>query len=1078
MWDGYPVAVGHALVIPRRHFASWFSATSAEHSSLLTGIEVARRQIQNLYSPDGFNIGINEGEASGQTIDHLHVHVIPRYRGDVRDPRGGVRHVIPGMGNYTIGRKDAEEAVEPYFERTPKSSILGNDTSPLLAALVDDLAESSRFDLAVAFITESGLRQIEPHLIDFLSRGGRMRLLTGDYLDVTEPRALQRLLDWVQEYSPNVDARVFQADSHTGFHPKAYLLHRDYSGAVAYVGSSNLTRHALKGGVEWNQRLEGGLDRAPIADIYQEFERLFKHRNTTALTVAWITAYAKRRQSSAAKVSAGGVDSDSEQDAEVFTPHEIQSEALKALRESRLSGNEAGLVVMATGLGKTWLAAFDSVNFERVLFVAHREEILNQALDTFRRIRPDSRLGLYGGGKHDKNADVLFASIQTLGRKNHLEQFDAARFDYIVIDEFHHAAASTYRRLIDYFEPDFLLGLTATPERTDGGDLLALCAENLVFRCDLFAGIEQGLLSPFAYFGVPDEVDFANIPWRSGRFEPEALEFAVATEKRAQNAFDQWRKRAQSRTLAFCVSKRHADLMAGFFRARGVKSVAVHSGPGTAPRTRSLEELERGELQVVFAVDMFNEGVDVPAIDTVMMLRPTESKILWLQQFGRGLRRAENKERLVVVDYIGNHRTFLQVPALLLPCAGSRVGEVSRALAALEGGELTLPAGCSIQYELQALEILKQLARPTALGDQIVHWYRSFRELHDRRPTASEAYHVGYDPKGLRSSFGSWFSFVDAEGDLSPDEQHAYRAYREFIDSLEITPMTKSFKMITLLAMIGNRSFPGAIDITTLAAEIKKIVGRNKILHTEYAEPLGDTAQLQRVLESNPIDAWVGGRGTAGKKYFSYENGSFESFPVEAQFANALRNLAREQCDYRLASYLIRLQNRRPQQAVDSEALISASPDQADLWHEYLREDIPLLWNFRFNPGSWNQGFVQENGHIFLLVSLDKQGLREEHQYEDEFLSIDVFQWVSQNRTKQQSRAGKAIANHQSNGTAVHLFVRGKRKTPTGSGAPFIYCGEVIFLEWQGEEPIVVRWRLKHALPKSLQDRFAVPRSG
>ncbi len=263
----------------------------------------------------------------------------------------------------------------------------------------------------------------------------------------------------------------------------------------------------------------------------------------------------------------------------------MQAEALQALKETREAGNRAGLVVMATGLGKTWLAAFDSRQFERVLFVAHREEILHQALRTFRRIRPNAELGLYMGGERDRSAEVLFASVQTLSRDNHLRHFPPNQFDYVVIDEFHHAAAATYRRLIDHFDPAFLLGLTATPERTDGGDLLALCGENLVYRCDLLDGIRRELLSPFQYFGVPDEVDFSNIPWRSGRFDPEQLERAVATDRRAQNAFEQWSKRHQSRTLAFCVSQRHADFMAEFFQQRGVRSVAIHSGPTSAPRT-------------------------------------------------------------------------------------------------------------------------------------------------------------------------------------------------------------------------------------------------------------------------------------------------------------------------------------------------------------------------------------------------------------------------------------------------------------------------------------------------------------
>ena len=231
-----------------------------------------------------------------------------------------------------------------------------------------------------------------------------------------------------------------------------------------------------------------------------------------------------------------GVDMEAEKPAQPPDPHGIQKEALEALEKSRAAGDRAGLVVLATGLGKTWLSAFDSEKFKRVLFVAHREEILRQARATFRSIRPEASLGLYTGTEKLPDADVLFASIQTLGRARHLERFAEDAFEYIIVDEFHHAAAATYRRLIDHFEPEFLLGLTATPERTDGADLLALCGENLVYRCDLIDGVNQELLSPFRYFGSPDDVDFANIPWRSGRFDPEALENAVTTEARAENA--------------------------------------------------------------------------------------------------------------------------------------------------------------------------------------------------------------------------------------------------------------------------------------------------------------------------------------------------------------------------------------------------------------------------------------------------------------------------------------------------------------------------------------------------------------
>jgi len=542
LWDGFPVSPGHALVIPRRHVVTWFDATAQEQESLLKGIEIAKREIEKQYQPDGFNIGINVGAAAGQTVSHLHVHLIPRYTGDVEDPRGGVRYVIPEKGNY-LGVRDTP-ATYQVNTTPPILGVLTGVDVPMLDELCEDLAHAERVDLAVAFILESGLTKIEPYLLDVLDGGGRIRVLTGDYMDVTEPRALLRLLDLQaaiehpddpDQRAGSIDCRVFQTDASLGFHPKGYLIGRRGGEHIAYVGSSNLTRAALERGVEWNYRLTKQGEPQAVATIEAEFEKLFQHSYTVPLTAEWIEAYKGRRRIATRLPDRPEVDPETEKPAPPPEPHGIQVEALVALEKTRTAGNRAGLVVLATGLGKTWLSAFDSANFGRVLFVAHREEILRQARATFRRIRPDACLGLYAGTEKQVDADVLFASVQTLGRARHLERFTEDAFEYIIIDEFHHAAAATYRRLIDYFEPKFQLGLTATPDRTDGADLLALCGENLVYRCDLIDGVNQELLSPFKYFGIPDEVDFTNIPWRSGRFDPEALENAVSTEKRAQN---------------------------------------------------------------------------------------------------------------------------------------------------------------------------------------------------------------------------------------------------------------------------------------------------------------------------------------------------------------------------------------------------------------------------------------------------------------------------------------------------------------------------------------------------------------
>ncbi len=319
-------------------------------------------------------------------------------------------------------------------------------------------------------------------------------------------------------------------------------------------------------------------------------------------------------------------------------------------------------------------------------------------------------------------------------------------FDYVVIDEFHHAAAPTYRRLLQHLRPRFLLGLTATPERTDQSDILSLCDDNLVYSRHLFDGIELGLLCPFHYFGIYDEtVDYREIPWRNGRFDPQALSNKLATQGRARHALRHWREQGRQRTLAFCVSRKHADFMAERFRREGIRAEAVYRG-STLERSAALEQLEQGSLQVIFSVDLFNEGVDLPAIDTVMMLRPTESKVLFLQQLGRGLRLHPDKERLVVLDFIGNHQGFLNKPQALFE-VGSSYRQLAEFGRRARDGELALPPGCFANYDLAIIEFLIRLQGKGPATD-----YQALRDSLSRRPTLAEFYRSGSSLAGPSAS--------------------------------------------------------------------------------------------------------------------------------------------------------------------------------------------------------------------------------------------------------------------------------------------------------------------------------------
>jgi superfamily II DNA or RNA helicase/diadenosine tetraphosphate (Ap4A) HIT family hydrolase len=887
IWDGFPVNPGHLLIIPRRHTPAWVNLSPSEKAATWSAIEQAQAAISERFHPDGFNVGFNESSAAGQTVFHFHLHIIPRYEGDVADPRGGVRHVIPNKANYLVA---GESLPGPAIYQR----LVTGGADPLLPHLLLHLDGSATCDIAVAFLLDSGARMIVAHLQDFLARGGRARILVGDYLDVTEPAALRRLND----LSGDLVVRVFEARER-GFHLKTYIFRTDVEG-IAFVGSSNLSAPALTSSIEWNYKVISSHEQAGFSEITAGFEDIFNLYQSVSADEAWIRLYEARR----APTDWRGAGMAQEPPAPMEVPHAIQLQALEALEETRREGYSAGLVVLATGLGKTWLSAFDSdrTEFNRVLFVAHREEILNQAIDNFRRVRPNASIGRMIGSQRDSSTDLIFASVQTLGRIEHLSRFAPTAFDYIIIDEFHHAAAATYRRIIDYFEPKFLLGLTATPERMDGGDLLALCQENLVFEASVPDGVSAGLLCAFQYLGVPDVIDYTNIPWRNARFDPTELTAAVATEARAQNALEQFRKHGAQRCIAFCCSQRHANFMAEFFNARGLRSVAVHAGNESAPRTTSLQQLANGELDVIFSVDMFNEGVDVPNIDTVLMLRPTESTVIWMQQFGRGLRRAPGKPYLKVIDYIGNHRSFLmklRSIAALTDKGANSIGALRKLLDEVMKGKLDLPEGCSVTYELESVQILENLLRPTRPEAALEAFYEDFLERQGVRPTAVEAFHEGFNPRS--NSERSWLGFVSRMSGLSEAEAAAFSQSRAFLDSVERTETTRSYKIVLLLAMISADAMPGEIAIDRLVEQVRRLAARYLKVREDFPVSIDDSKGLRRLLIENPIRAFVDGDAP----FFRFEGNNL-STTFEAGDVGSFGELLREVLDWRLAQYLNR----------------------------------------------------------------------------------------------------------------------------------------------------------------------------
>lgn len=789
---------------------------------------------------------------------------------------------------------------------------------PQLQAALADCGAGSRIALCVSFIRQSGLKLLRPDLTAALARGAQLRVITSDYLNVTEPVALRDLLKFPKEQSQIL---IYQSQGAAGFHLKSYLFiqpaEADGPLGCGFVGSSNISCDALTRSLEWNWCLKVTPQSSPQArhslrELQAQVDALARDPRVIPLTHHWVDEYIERYQQAAlAPVRAITGAQEQEDPSEIPLPNAVQQEALAALKAARQRECQRGLVVMATGLGKTWLAAFDvrQMQAARLLFVAHREEILLQAQRSFTILAPRQSSGLYTGTTQQQ-ADWLFASIQTLGQSHQLEKFAPDYFDYIVVDEFHHAASPTYRRLLAHFKPRFLLGLTATPERTDQADILALCDNNLLFERHLAEAIDLKLLAPLIYHGLFDHtLDYQALPWRNGQFDPKALETAFASKKRAQHALAQWQRLHQRRTLAFCISTRHADYMADFFNQAGIPALAVYAGSQT-DRHQALEQLDAGDIQVLFSVDLFNEGTDLPAIDTLLMLRPTESKIVFLQQLGRGLRRHPGKQHLVVIDLVGNHKACLYKPYLLRQQLRRTGGQgVSEPTA--------LATGCHINLDPQLLPLLDQLTRGQRL--KVVDEYQRLREELGYRPTALQAYEAGLDFQKLRQQHQSWFELVREQGDLTPAQQAVQEQCGDFLrQGVETTALTKCFKMILLQALLELDGLRQPPSVTALSIRSREVLSRYpRLAQQDLPDSLRhlstDHPRWLRYWRDNPITFSTGGKaGSQSSYWFRIQNERFVPvFDLPSEALATLHELIQELVDLRLAEYCRRTTRRQ-----------------------------------------------------------------------------------------------------------------------------------------------------------------------
>ncbi len=617
------------------------------------------------------------------------------------------------------------------------------------------------------------------------------------------------------ELGNRIDLRFYN-DKARSFHPKSYIFHYEKMSEI-YIGSSNISRSALTSGIEWNYRFSSKDDKKNFLLFYNAFEELF-FKHSIIIDDEELYRYSKNWHKPAVakdleKYDRNEEDIDTKVEA-LFQPRGVQIEVLYALEDSRADGAVKGLVQAATGIGKTYLAAFDSAAYKRVLFVAHREEILKQAAAAFQNVRCSDDYGFFYGKQKDTDKSVIFASVATLGRAEYLneEYFRADYFDYIVIDEFHHAVNEQYRKIADYFKPKFLLGLTATPERMDGKNIYELCDYNVPYEISLKEAINKGMLVPFHYYGIYDATDYSGLRLVKGRYdERELTEIYADNVNRYELIYKYYMKYRSKRALVFCCSRQHASQMAEEFCKRGVPSAAVYSnadGGYSEDRDIAIEQLKKQEIKVIFSVDMFNEGLDIASLDMVMFLRPTESPIVFLQQLGRGLRTYREKAYLNVLDFIGNYEKAGKSPMFLS-------GETSFSTKkAYEYNDIEYPDDCIVDFDMRLIDLFRELdKRPLSVRERIYQEYYRIKELLDGKvPTRMELFTYMDDDiyrycmgHAKENPFRRYLDFLYDLHELSEEEQSLYAGIgREFIAVIETTDMQKVYKMPILYSFYNH----------------------------------------------------------------------------------------------------------------------------------------------------------------------------------------------------------------------------------------------------------------------------------
>ena len=924
-------------------------------------------------------------------------------------------------------RHGVAEAAAPERPSIPLASsallVNGPRDHTVSSEIQLELASADRVDLLVSFLKWSGLRLLKDRLQHFLRwNPGGLRVLTTTYMGATDRRVLDELVRMGAAVKVSYDTR------RTRLHAKAWLFHRASGFDTALIGSSNLSAAAMVDGLEWNVRLS----RVDAPQILERFQSVFDHYWEEGEFEAYDPVRDGERFDRAARA-------EQQTSADALTlhldirPHPFQQEILDSLDAERLRGHTRNLVVAATGTGKTVVAALDYRRLcqqhgpLRLLVVAHRREILEQSLATFRAVMRDGGFGeeLYAGHL-PASGEHVFASIQSLHDKR-LEDLDPAYYDVVIVDEFHHAAAPTYDRLLRHVRPRFLLGLTATPERADGASVTDWFDHRIAAELRLWHALDQQLLCPFQYFGVADGTDLRDVGWHRGRYVDSDLERVyTADTARAKKILRALANTVEDlgamRALGFCVSITHAEFMAREFERAGIRAAALTSNSGNAERDTILRRLRTRQINVVFAVDIFNEGVDVPEVDTVLFLRPTESATVFLQQLGRGLRLAPDKECLTALDFVGHmHRRFRFDRRFRAIMGGTR----RQVLEEAEHGFPRLPPGCAIHLEREAQRLVVENIKETlgAGWSALAEDLRALPGDVELRTFLREAdvdlidVYAGGDR--------GWTKLRRAAGHRLPPADPDETRFEKVISRL--LHVNDPVRLAAWRELAASVNVPDAFDLRR--QEHRVLLMLSSMLDTERLPLAAQPEVLRSFLSHEPL------RRELAQLLDVLEDGSRRPttpHPMDLDIPLHLH------ADYQLAEIMAGF-------GVVTPAGKLERPQAGVRWLENLGADL-----------------------FFITLEKSAKDYSPTTMYKDYPISPTLFHWQSQSGTREASPTGQRYIHHAQRGSLVLLFVRRRNEDPRHETVPYTFLGPATYVAHHGERPMSITWRLHTPMPPEL----------